>query len=267
MPDPNDARLGHTLRNDTAMDRESFLRQVMEIACGTTPLLARRPNEPAIVEQAEAVLGEVPNPIYAYLGDLNPALGRPDLLAGLLIHSSWADDTRLRGCSRCDSGGLVAGKGGFREVPEESREDALRSLSAPAGEALGGWRERFRIEVDEFFLEGVNAYIRGEAPNVNVIPDSDPRRRCIEAAGADADRRLWTWEVRLGSHPELHEIEALVLTSTGEQLLHAWEAEGNEIPEHVRLVGTGNAVIPRHGVTPTWSSREILNRALIGDLP
>jgi hypothetical protein len=82
MPAANDMRFGHALRGEP-----DAIEEAVEIARGDRRLLPRDPADPTAVVAAEDALGITPDarPIYAYVGDLHPALGT----IGLMIERSW----------------------------------------------------------------------------------------------------------------------------------------------------------------------------------
>lgn len=243
MTQPSEAvRLGHAIGHpDAANSEDHAVREALEITTGRSELLARQPVDSVAVVGAEKIF-DYPNPsIYAYLGDLHPALGT----VGLIIAPTWCD-TRLQGVSRCDSGGLAGRRGGFDIVEEGHEGDVLKSLTPVSTE----WQQEFDREVSECFLpDQVMNYVRGEVPDFDGKP-KDPRKAFVDRAAAQGvvDRRLWTWEARFWGGPAPEEIEAVVFSV--EAFKQAWRlrrTEGLELPLRIRLV-TGT--VSAEGVHP-----------------
>jgi hypothetical protein len=82
MPPANEVRLGHALRGGP-----QAVEEAVGIARGMLELLPRQPADREAVDAAESALGVAPDarPVYAYLGDLHPALGT----VGLVLERSW----------------------------------------------------------------------------------------------------------------------------------------------------------------------------------
>jgi len=232
MEEAQRLRLGHAVRTGegTTIGRAD-LEEVLEVLGGGVPLSARAAAVPTVVACAEALLGTDGSnrPVYAYLGDLHPGLGT----IGLILDPAWLD--RLVGVSRCDSGGLAGGIGGFAHVDEADRRAGVKELSTETSVVLtdAGWMQSFVDEVASSYSRQVNGYVEGEEPDVSAW--GDVRGRCIEGvrgAGGEMDRRLWTWECRLGL-PEMGWFVGLVLSEEGYVTLEELLDEGCVVPAHV----------------------------------
>jgi hypothetical protein len=195
---------------------------------GKVELETRPPREPDAVLAAERAFGGG-RPIYAFVGLLHASLGT----VGIVVSPNWA--TRcLTGASRCDSGGLAGGFGGFACIAD--RDASLRALSYD-GTGLGRWKFDFREEMISSYTDAEAGYVRG------VLPDyrgwSDDRVACIEytrASGARPDRRLWTWETRLRGSPSPKEVECLVVSPEMHKRLEALRHAGLAVPASVRIL-------------------------------
>lgn len=234
--------LGHCLGDRHAVSG-SAARDAIDIAHGKITLTARVPTESEMVTSAEAVLGTQRRPVYCYVGCLHPGLGT----VGLVFDRSCADEF-LQGISRCDSGGLAGGIGGFSFLPEDERIQALLELSF-GGDALGAWREAFDVEVDTSYNCATD-YAQGERPNIQLW--TDVRARCITAVTqaiedtpielTQVDRRLWTWEARLDHGPDFMRLRCLVLSQSQTNDLHELDLEDlADIPAHVRIITDRNS--------------------------
>lgn len=229
-------RLGHAIRgrNGQTVDRED-LEAVLEVLDGTASLDARVPQVPAVVARAEALLEREPGarPVYAYLGDLHPGLGT----IGLILDHEWIDQ-RLQGVSRCDSGGLAGGLGDFGLVEESTRHEGGRELSTETSTSLSlsGWIKTFEDEIVSSYGGQVEPHVRGAEPVVSGWVDV--RRTCIEQSrqlGRKLDRRLWTWECRLGT-PDCQHFVRLVLSEEASITLDELKDDGRTVPDHVHIV-------------------------------
>jgi hypothetical protein len=136
---------------------------------------------------------------------------------GLVLAVSWFERAP-QGLSRCDTGGLYCGKGGFAAEPDlEIRQQLLRRLSSDATCTVGNWREHFRREVEERHERAIRGYVDGEDPRYREW--DDPRARFLEHADCQGigtiqgRRRLWTWEVRMSAPPSPDELQVVVLSS------------------------------------------------------
>lgn len=162
------------------------------------------PTEPDVVSAAEAVLGLTTRPVYGYVGDLHPKLGR----IGLIVSERWYRRSPL-GVSRCDSGGLVGLHGAFGCIAKDAARAALLRLTMK--ESLT-WGLRFRLEVFMCHgrLGGWLSYLRGQPPQ---RPLKDDRDAFIDNMSFDKDRRIWTWEARSESPIQRGDVEAIAITA------------------------------------------------------
>lgn len=224
MPAVHDMRLGHALRGGA-----DAVQEAVDIVRGARPLLPRQPSDPAAVDAAESVLGISPDarPIYAYLGDLHPGLGT----VGLVIERSWLQT--LTGVTRCDSGGLVGRRGAFTVLTDGEAISALRTLTF-TGESLRDWEPAFGPEIGTSYHHGASGYVNGDEPDVSTW--QDPRGRCFEQATPPRDRRLWTWEVRLGQSPNSGDVVALALSRSAAAVLEELHRQGVDVPSTVRVL-------------------------------
>lgn len=229
-------RLGHAVRgrNGQCVGRED-LEAVLEVLAGTVSLDARQPDAPTVVAMAEELLRirADARPVYAYLGDLHPELGT----IGLILDHDWIAHG-LRGVSRCDSGGLAGGMGDFGLVEEEMRHNELKELSSETSSLfdVDGWQACFVEEVALSYGGQVEPYVRGTEPVVSGW--GDVRRTCIEQSRQlqhDLDRRLWTWECRLGT-PDCQHFVRLVLSEEASITLDELNDDGRTVPDHVHVI-------------------------------
>jgi hypothetical protein len=225
MPGAGDLRLGHALRGGP-----EAVREAVEIARGDRTLVARAPADPGAVDAAEQALGISADarPIYAYIGDLNPALGT----VGLVVARSWL--TTLHGVTRCDSGGLGGRRGAFATLEPGECMDALHDLTF-AGEALTQWAAEFQVEIDRSYRRNHLGYVEDEVPNTTSW-SNDVRARCIGRAMPSPDRRLWTWEARLDTGPPPGDVVAIALSEGAAMVLDDLYRQGVDVPDHVRVV-------------------------------
>ena len=187
-------RLGHAVRTGegTTIGRAD-LEEVLEVLGGGVPLSARAAAVPTVVACAEALLGTDGSnrPVYAYLGDLHPGLGT----IGLILDPAWLD--RLVGVSRCDSGGLAGGIGGFAHVDEADRRAGVKELSTETSVVLtdAGWMQSFVDEVASSYSRQVNGYVEGEEPDVSAWGDV----RGVASTGFGGRGARWTGGCGRGS--------------------------------------------------------------------
>lgn len=225
-------RLGHALgARDIEVDDDA-IQVAVKISLGEEQLVPRAPTPEAeaAVFKAEQLLNANPRPVYAYVGDLHPALG----CVGLVFSSDWIRRV-FQGATRCDSGGLIARKGAFETLPVDEVDDLLVNLSTPATCENDQWELSFLAEVDSSFENGRQGYVLGEAPNVDEW-HGDCRATCILAAGDDCDRRTWTWEVRASAPPTVDELVALVLSPESRKRLDKLVHEGLSLPGNIRIL-------------------------------
>jgi hypothetical protein len=243
-------RLGHAVRGADAHD-VAPLTTALDVISGHAELLPRPPREPAAVLAAERALGGARS-IYAFVGLLHASLGT----VGIVVSPKWA--TRcLTGASRCDSGGLAGGFGGFACIAD--RDASLRALSYD-GTGLKRWRLDFREEMSSSYSDREAGYVRGTVPDYNGW--SDARVACIEyirASGARLDRRLWTWETRLRGSPRPKEVECLVVSPEMHKRLEALRHTGLTVPASVRVL-TGS--VSSAGVH--WFDTDSVHSAFLG---
>lgn len=250
--------LGHALGGKNNPRDVHAVEEAVRIAAGESRLEPRDPAVPDAVFRAETLLGAIPRPVYAFVGDLHPELGS----VGLIISRRWSERA-TQGVTRCDSGGLACGAGGFQFIETAIRDDALRSLSTPVTFAADDWDDRFAEEVSESYPEPA-AYVDGAIPET--AHWGDPRAECLtrtlerdRTTGSDVcDRRLWTWEVRLDEAPEPSEIEALVVSHGAKSHLHTLVTrEGLQVPLHVKVLAGSNS----HSGIEHWFSAPTVREA------
>jgi hypothetical protein len=225
-------RFGHAFNGESALD------DALRVVCGTEKLCARTPRDPAAVIETETALGYDPSniaqrPVYAYLGDLHPALGT----VGVVIERAWCRS--LNGVSRCDSGGLGGRRGAFAVLSRHEAAQALIDLSFRS-DTLSRWEASFEKEISDSFSSH-NQYVCGDAPDTALWTDA--RKQCFDACEPPRDRRLWTWEARFSEGPDVVDYVALALSPTSHKLLEQQVIDGTRsIPESVRvLVGDTGA--------------------------
>lgn len=225
MPGAGDLRLGHALRGGS-----EAVREAVAIARGDRTLVARAPADPGAVDAAEQALGIDPDarPIYAYIGDLNPALGT----VGLVVDRSWL--VVLQGVTRCDTGGLGGRRGAFAALEPNECLDALRDLTF-SGFGLAQWPAEFQGEIDRSYRRNHLGYVEDEVPDTTSW-FHDVRARCIGRAMPSPDRRLWTWEARLETGPTRSDIVAIALSEGAAMALDDLHREGLDVPDDVRIV-------------------------------
>jgi hypothetical protein len=197
-------RPGHAVRlrgDDAAVPDDLSLIAMFEFLCGDRGLSSRTPSAAQTVSGAENALGYDANarPVYCFLGDLHPDLGT----VGLVVERRFAESAS--GVSKCDSGGLFGGKGGFAAIPEPDRSALLCELSFIDGKAGPDWEPAFDHEL-EAHHGSARDYVDGRSPRQ---PLSDRRAEVVRAAG---DRRAWTWELRTRQEITETEVVAVVLS-------------------------------------------------------
>ncbi len=158
----NGVRLGHTLGDRSEPADDSAVRLVVAVANGDTRLEPRLPVDPTTVLGAERILGALPRPVYAFVGSLHPDLG----CVGLVLSRTWASRS-VQGVTRCDSGGLFAGRGAFGCLVADESAAALVALSTPAMCAAADWEPHFAEEIDSRHPGGVAGYVAGDVPNLD----------------------------------------------------------------------------------------------------
>ena len=246
---PN-VRLGHAVRGADDHD-VAPLTTALGVISGKVELMPRPPREPDAVLAAERALGGA-RQIYAFMGHLHALLGT----VGIIVSPKWA--TRcLTGASRCDSGGLAGGFGGFACIA--NRDASLKALSYD-GTGLKRWIFDFREEMISSYTDAEAGYVRGTVPDYNGW--SDDRVACIEyirASGARLDRRLWTWETRLRCSPRPKEVECLVVSPEMHKRLERLRHTGLAVPASVRVL-TGS--VSSAGVH--WFDSESVHSAFLG---
>jgi len=227
---PWTVRLGHAIRDDVDRGGAEAVSAAVSIVAGTSSLGPRVPADRAAVDATEQALGisATARPLYAYVGDLNPSLGT----VGLVMDRSWCRE--LTGVTRCDSGGLGGRRGGFAALTESEALAALGALSF-AGATLASWDVEFATEIDASY-PATEAYVTGAEPDVTAWTDA--RATCVRKAEAPRDRRLWTWEARLGTGPQVDEIVALVLSPAASKQFAALVERDPEvdIPDRVKIL-------------------------------
>ena len=223
MASPSEVRLGHALRGGPGAVEEA-----VEITRGRA-LLPRPPADPEAVDAAESALGVSADarPVYAYVGDLHPALGT----IGLVLERSWLRD--LTGVTRCDSGGLIGRRGAFDALSSAEAISALHTLTFWAS-SLGGWEPAFDAEVTASYAGEVSAYVNGDEPDISTW--QDPRAVCFRRAAPPRDHRLWTWEARLAQGPAAGDVVALALSRSAAAALEDLHRRGVDVPDTVRVL-------------------------------
>jgi hypothetical protein len=224
---PPEVRLGHALLGTDDHDVAPLIT-ALDVIGGKIDLEPRSPRDPDAVLTAEDTFGGA-RPIYAFLGLLHPELGT----VGIVVSPRWA--TRcLVGASRCDSGGLFGGRGGFACIIDAAA--SWKTLSYK-GARLSSYKLDFRKEMISSYTDAETDYVRG------VVPDctgwNDDRVACIEylrGRGAMPDRRLWTWETRLQGSPVPREVECLVVSPEMHKRLEALRHTGVPVPASVRVL-------------------------------
>ena len=225
MPTASEVRLGHALRGGP-----EAVEEAVGIARGMIDLLPRPPVDRDAVGAAESALGVTQDarPVYAYLGDLHPALGT----VGLVLERSWLRD-KLTGVTRCDSGGLIGRRGAFAMLTTDETAGTLQALTF-SGELLHGWEPAFGTELTDSYRDGPVGYVNGVEPDVSTWKDA--RVKCFLQAGASRDRRLWTWEARLGAGPDPRDVVALALSRGAASVLEDLRRRGLDVPDTVRVL-------------------------------
>jgi hypothetical protein len=221
--------LGHAFRTSGASMTDE-VEEVVRIVRGDSELAPRAPLDPKAVTKAEALLGVNGGVVYTFAGCLHPSLGT----VGIVIAAEcWR--RLLDGATRCDSGGLAGGHGAFSNINESDRDDILVSLSY-LGPHAKDWRPAFDDEVVKSYREP-EAYISGEVPNYAAW--TDPRADCFQNYDRSKwppDRRLWTWEVRLGGSPRADEIVAVVFSHEAFKHVEVLRARNELIPLNIRVI-------------------------------
>lgn len=225
-------RLGHALGPRHELKDDSAIKDAVAICSGASALDARAPTDAATVSLAETILGCSSRPIYAYLGDLQPAMGT----IGFIVGRAWLRRS-FQGISKCDSGGMAARKGAFDVLMDNAAaERALLGVSTRPGRLLF-WAIAFKWEVHVRHARGVRGYVAGDTPE---LPSGDPRARCVKRAAATSpiDRRSWTWEARLQAPVLTTEIECLVLSPNAHAHLNMLVTLGEATPPppHIRVL-------------------------------
>ncbi len=224
-------RLAHVL-GPNSVDEEELVRQAVQLCRGDISLRARLPINKAAVSLAETILNASPRPVYTFLGLLHPDLGKVGVIFGRGLLQRC-----LQGVSRCDSGGLAGRVKGFGCINEPDVRQELLRLSYPLGSAsLDDWARDFRLEITWSYPDNAAGYVRGDTPEYSRW--NDVRRRVIEhARSADLmDRRLWSWEVRLGASPAASDIECLALSPEAHKILEYLRRKGLMPPDRITIL-------------------------------
>ena len=222
-------RLGHAYRSTPTTSDLEHVERVVRILIGEEQLQDRPAAVPDAVQKAEEVLGAIPRPIYTFVGCLHPQLGT----IGLILAPACVERC-LQGGSQCDTGGLMARRGGFKYIDGSEVEAVLRSLSFEATNSA--WRDQFLSEVASSYAS-FRDYVAGVTPNISKW--TDRRSDCINGSmgSADLDRRLWTWEMRLCRAPLPIDFECLVLSPEAfKRLEHLRRDHGLNPPSAVRIL-------------------------------
>jgi hypothetical protein len=166
--------------------------------------------------------------VYAFVGDLNPALGR----VGFVISRDWSA-AAFQGVTLCDSGGLFMGIGGFEAAGPQALGD-LVALSSPNACSSATWAETFEREVAEHYLRGPRGYVDGAEPVDLPAPRGD--YIAFERVKGVPDRRLWTWELRMYRGPSPRDYVAVALTDIDSKHLEAIEYDRGPVPSTVAVL-------------------------------
>ncbi len=240
-------RLGHSFRAEGSETLAQLLERILSILLGTTKLEPRTPVDPDAVDGAEGVLAYTPGtrPIYAYLGDVHPQLG----VVGVVIErGNWT----LEGASRCDTGGLFAGRGGFFTIPDPDRAQSVKKLSTPLSFDIANLDQTFNEELDQLYEGDAKRYVTGEQPSADKLHPDDPRRTLLSAPSKTTlDRRLWTWELRALVAPPSNAYVAIVFSRTAADAYVKNVSLGKaRLPKNVTVVRSEpdfNPPSPQHG--------------------
>ena len=222
-------RLGHALRGVDNTE-VAALNEALEILHGNIELKPRPPLRSGVLE-AEALLDPTGDRyVYAFVGALHSDLGS----VGLIISRGWAERATV-GVTRCDTGGLRWGYGGFGCLPDADRPDAMKSILV-ACQPFALWWKAFCAEVRRSYSRSFEGYVAGDKPEH--LRWVDVRPQCIDHADTIAalDRRLWTWEVRLGQSPRQEDFECLVISPQNEEYLRDLYFRNIDVPENVRIL-------------------------------
>jgi len=246
-----EVRLGHAILEDGAVE-DGALNFALELIEGTVHLAPRLPREAAAVGSAESIMKLKQRPIYAYLGLLHPELGT----VGIIIVPDWISRCAL-GVSRCDSGGLAGGKGGFVCVKDKAA--SLQALCFTE-ERLALWESEFFEEVANSYKAAEMDYVHGITPNYGAWKDARAEGiQYLVDSGVELDRRLWTWEAQLSGSPLPHDIECLVLSPEMHKRLDVKRREGRSIPPNVRILP---GAVSSSGIH--WFDSEPVKAAFLG---
>jgi hypothetical protein len=143
---------------------------------------------------AEAALGFAPS-LYFYVG-----FAHPDFGDAVLVYEPESFDANPGGATPFDTGGLYHQ---YIRADGVTTPDERRTYVARHEVGLDQWRAQFAAYLAAHFSTPA-AYVRGDRPIVD-----DASRRLSTAA----DRRAWTWEVRLyRDHPAFDQLRAAYLS-------------------------------------------------------
>jgi len=202
----NRIRFGHAFPNPRGSVPSNPVMELCDLLAGGAGIGPRQPSNSNAVSLSETILGiSLRRPVYAYVGCLHPALGR----IGLIIDHGWYYEDP-HGMTKCDSGGLASCIGGFSCLSADVAARALVDLTLAARTP---WEGEIDDEISAAYPDW-DAYLDGTQPRSDRL--DKVRRECMEkaiSAGADIDRRLWTWEVRAFSHIRRSHLAAVALTS------------------------------------------------------
>ncbi|MBN8490332.1 MAG: hypothetical protein J0M00_02730 [Burkholderiales bacterium] len=233
IPDwPYRLRYGHAFPSLTAAEDPVVI--FLDLIKTGRAIGARAPSDVEAVSDAELALGLQVRPVYAYVGDLHPALGR----IGLILSGRWYRRLPL-GVSRCDTGGLVGLKGGFGCLGKKERAEEV--LSRLTMRRVPHWGLLFRMELFRCHgrLRGWLNYLRGLPPSKDLKDDRDI---FIRSMGTNEDRRLWTWEARSGSPIEKGDLVAVALSpEAAKPILADYRTNPSAFRAIIVIVGSASA--------------------------
>ncbi len=246
--------LGHALRGVDKTEA-SALHEALDLVNGALELTPRAPLRPGVLEAERRLAPGADRPLYAFVGALHFDLGT----VGLILSRRWAQRATV-GVTRCDTGGLEGGHGGFACVPGHERDMAMKSITVACRPFRRWWRA-FCDEVRSSYDRSFEGYVAGEEPNAKRWVDI--RQDCINHADdiSKMDRRLWTWEVRLGKAPRRDDYQYLVVSPQNGEYLQDLFFKNVDVPARVRILGLTFLPDGLH-----WFETEPVQHAFLGAL-